>query len=241
MVFDVHERKLTKYINELGSELGNLYERMLEVQMRNGQIRGTVSMAATTGTDDNRMANLQAFISKVYESFKTNSVAIVPQTAGFDYSELTNTEGVQKQTTNDLKSTQDQMIDTVAALIGVPPALIHGQNEKLDSNIRSYLDFALNPLIKMIQDELNAKLFTPNEFSNGQRVEIVGLNKKDIYSAAESIDKLISAGVANPNEVRKDFGMEPRSGGDDYVLTKNYLKGGDMDETTSQGNNRIEQ
>ncbi|MHA3066583.1 phage portal protein [Lacticaseibacillus saniviri] len=233
--------KLTKYINELGNELGKLYERMLEIQMRNGQIRGTVSVGATAGTDEQKMKNLQLFIDKIYSSFKSNSVAIVPQTAGFDYTELTNTEGVQKQTTNDLRSTQDQMTDTVAALVGVPPSLIHGQNEKLESNIKSFLDFCLNPLIKMVQDELNAKLFTAADFISGNRVEIVGLNKRDIYSAAESIDKLVSAGVANPNEIREDFGLEPRTGGDEYVLTKNYLKGGENNETTSQGNNRIEQ
>lgn len=232
--------KLSRYINDLGDELGKLYERIIEVQMRNGQIRGTVKTGTTAEINEADMKKLQTFINKIYESFKNKSVALVPQLNGFQYEELSKQNATQKQSTAELKSVQDQMTDAVANLIGVPPALIHGQNEKLDSNIKSYLDFCLNPLIKTIQDELNAKLFTPNEYANGKHIEVVGLNKRDLFGVSEAVDKLISSSAFSPNELRGELGYEPRQGGDDYVITKNYtMKGGEDDEDNqSKGNDR---
>jgi HK97 family phage portal protein len=231
--------KLSRYINDLGQEIGKLYERIMQVQMRNGQIRGTVDVKTTASFDKKKAEKLQTFINKIYKSFKTKSVAVVPQQDGMSYTELTNTVGVQNQSSTELKSIQDQMTDTVANLIGVPPALIHGENEKLDSNIKSYLDFCLTPLIETIQDELNAKLFTPNEYARGRHVQVVGLNKRDLFSVSEAVDKLISSSGFNPNEVRKELGYEPREGGDEFVLTKNYVKGGETNENNpSEGTNR---
>ena len=232
--------KLSRYIDDLGNEIGKLYERILEVQMRNGQIRGTIKADMTAGVSEEEMKKLQAYIDKIYKSFKDKSIALVPQVRGFEYEELTKQTGTQKQSAADLKSVQDQMIDSVANLIGVPPALIHGSNEKLESNVQSYLDFCLKPLIKTIQDELNAKIFTPQEYGNGKHVEVVGLNKRDLFGVSEAVDKLISSSAFSPNELREELGYEPRDGGDDYVITKNYtMKGGENDETnSSEGNNR---
>lgn len=224
--------KLTRYINALGNDIADLYTRTLEAQKRNGQIRGIIDVGVSSSFKDKRTQALQTYIDKIYKSFKTSSVAVIPQTDGFKYEELSGKQGIQKQSVSDLKALQNQVIDSVANLIGVPPALIYGQNERLDSNIESYLKFCLNPLIKMLQDELNAKIFEPEAYQRGKHIQIVGLNKRDIYESAQSIDKLISGGVLNPNTVLHDFGYKPRVGGDEYLITKNYttLKGGEIQD-----------
>lgn len=228
--------KLSRYINDLGKDIGELYDRMLEVQKRNGQIRGVVDTNFTTKPDNEKVEKLQTFIDKIYKSFRSNSIAVVPQTTGLSYTEVSGKQGQQEQSVSELKALQDQLIDTVANMIGVSPALIHGSNEKLESNIKSFLKFCLNPLIKMIQDELNAKVFSKAMYQSGWYVKIFGLNIPNIYESAEAIDKLISASALNANEVRFDFGYGKRAGGDEYVLTKNYEapKGGE--ETNDKEN-----
>lgn len=228
--------KLSRYINDLGKDIGELYDRMLEVQKRNGQIRGVVDTTFTTKADDEKAKKLQTYIDKIYQSFKSNSIAVVPQTTGLSYTEVSGKQGQQKQSVSELKALQDQLIDTVANMIGVSPALIHGSNEKLESNIKSFLKFCLNPLIKMIQDELNAKVFTRAMYQAGWHIQVFGLNTPSIYESAPAIEKLITATVLSPNKVLKDFGYEERPGGDDIVITKNYekLKGGE--ETNDEEN-----
>ncbi|MDN6722077.1 MAG: phage portal protein, partial [Staphylococcus equorum] len=118
-------------------------------------------------------------------------------------------------------------IDDVAKIIGIPPNLIHGDVSDLANAMEAYIDFCINPLISKIEDELNSKLFSENEFLNGKRIEVAGINKVDPIKNAEKVDKLISSSAAKQNEVREMLGLEPVEGGDRFILTKNYKKEGE--------------
>lgn len=50
------------------------------------------------------------------------------------------------------------MIDEVAKILGIPPSLIHGDMADLENAMESYIKFCIKPLLKKIEDELNAKL-----------------------------------------------------------------------------------
>lgn len=227
-------KELKTYIANLNESIGSLYSRMVETAKRNNQIRALVNIDMTiAGTDEDMRTKMQNFIDKTYKAVKEKSVALIPQTKGFEYKEVSNSEGVGKENISDLKGLQNQLIDNIAGIIGVPPALIYGQNEKLDSNIKSFLDFCIKPIIKMIQDELNAKLFSEKEYKDGKHVNVIGLNKRDMFEVADKVDKLISSSVLTKNEVRHEIGYESVKGGDAFILTKNYqndLKGGDNND-----------
>lgn len=80
---------MTSYPNSqkgLFDDSGELYGRILEVAMRNNQIRASVGIDSTGTLKDDKDAGgrtrtekLQGFINKVYNSYRTNSVAIVPK------------------------------------------------------------------------------------------------------------------------------------------------------------------
>lgn len=97
----------------------------------------------------------------------------------------------------------------------------------------AYLDFCIKPLVKKIENELNSKFFTQDEFLKGKCIKLVGLNRLDPVKNATSIDKLISSNFATINEVRDLFGFEQLDGLDIFLRTKNYepdneaSKGGD--------------
>lgn len=220
---------LENYISGLFGDYGELFGRMLEVSLRNYQIRGTVEVGQLQGSDDEKQEKLQGFIDKMFRAFK-KPIALVPITKGFDYSELSSKSGETNQSFEELGKLKSAMISEVAKLIGIPPALVHGEMADLEQNMTSYIDFCVKPLQKKIEDELNAKLFEIQEFRAGKHVDISGIDKPDPVKDAEKIDKLISSGFMNINGVRKEYGLEPREGGDVYVMTKNYstdLEGGE--------------
>ncbi|EOI53390.1 phage portal protein [Enterococcus gilvus] len=220
---------LENYISGLFGDYGELFGRMLEVSLRNYQIRGTVGVGQLQGSDDEKQKKLQGFIDKMFQAFK-KPIALVPITKGFDYSELSSKSGETNQSFEELGKLKSAMISEVAKLIGIPPALVHGEMADLEQNMTSYIDFCVKPLQKKIEDELNAKLFEIQEFRAGKHVDISGIDKPDPVKDAEKIDKLISSGFMNINGVRKEYGLEPREGGDVYVMTKNYsteLEGGE--------------
>lgn len=228
--------KLESFITGLFGDYGELFGRMIEVSLRNNQIRGTVDVDTLQGFDEAKKKKLQNYIDKLYSAFSKNSVAIVPQMKGFNYNEINSSKGSANQSIDELTKVKKSLIDDVARMIGVPSALIHGDMADLEKSMESYIKFCITPLLKKIEDELNAKLFEPEDYLNGDCVEIVGINKPDIFKRSESIDKLISSSAFNKNEIRIANGYEPVEGGDVFMVTKNYqseedaMKGGDVNE-----------
>ena len=238
--------KLSKFTKGLFDDSGELYGRILEVAMRNNQIRASVGIDSTgTFKDDKdaggrtRTEKLQGFIDKLYNSYRTNSVAIVPKMKGFEYEEYTNKQGVSNQSLDELNKMVTSLIDDVANMIGVPTALIYGEKSEMDSNIKAYKKLCIIPLAKKLQDELNAKILLKSEYLKGQRIEVFGVLPPDPLELATQADKLVSSGMFYIDEARDMFEYEPLPDGKGQIqlITKNYeqtLKGGEEEngETT---------
>jgi len=225
-------RKLDIAINGLYEDYSDLFTRLAAAIGRNGQIRGTLGISANVNMDDKDRGKLGDFAKKIFKSFDSNAVAVVPLTKGMEYKEHTNTTGTSNITIDELTKLKDDLVNTVADVLGIPTALLHGNRAELKDNITAFHTFCLAPLLKKIEDELNAKTVEPQNYSEETRIEVVGINKPDMFNLAEPIDKLISSGTYNPNEIRAKMGDEPREGGDEYVRTKNYettLKGGEKE------------
>lgn len=230
--------KLDKFTNGLFDDFSELYGRIIEVAMRNNQIRGTVSIETTGSMSDKKDADgktrndrLQNFINKIYESFRTKSVAIVPKMKGFEYEEYTNKQGVSNQSLDELNKMIISLIDDVANAIGVPTALIYGEKAELKENTEAFRDFCTSKLIKKINDELNGKILTKKEYMEGAEVVVRGVLQLDAFSVSEAIDKLVSSSVFTPNQILEKLGYEKSDDPemDKHMRTKNYevVKGGE--------------
>lgn len=223
-------RKLDRAVNGLFEDYSDLFTRLAAAIGRNGQIRGTLGVASNTKLNEEERTKLNQFADRIFKKFDGNAVAVVPLTNGFEYKEHTNTTGTSNINVDELTKLKDDLVNTVADVLGIPTALLHGNRAELKDNITAFHAFCLAPLLKKIENELNAKTVEPQNYSEETRIEVVGINKPDMFNLAEPIDKLISSGTYNPNEIRAKMGDEPREGGDEYVRTKNYettLKGGE--------------
>ena len=228
--------KLDDYINGLWSDYGELFGRMIETNMRNNQIRATVAVNATTGTQEETQKKLQNFIDNVYASFSHNSIAIVPETNGFEYNEVSSSKVNTNQSVSELNDLRLGFLNDVARLIGIPPALVTGEKVESKENLEAFYNSCLKPLLNKIRDELNAKLFSPFEYLHGKHIDVIGINRPDPFALSDSIDKLISSGTFSRNEIRQKLGEEPVKGLDEFVITKNYTtstKGGDKDDNSN--------
>ncbi|MEJ4972468.1 phage portal protein, partial [Enterococcus faecium] len=106
---EYNNEELERFTRGLFEDYAELFGRILEVAMRNNQIRGSVSIDSTGTANDEkgkdgktRSQRLQEYIDKIWNSFKTNSVAIVPKVKGFEYEEYTNKQGVSNQSLDEL-------------------------------------------------------------------------------------------------------------------------------------------
>lgn len=216
--------KLSRFMDGLFEDYSDLYGRLIEAAKRNNQIRGTVEIEANAKLSDSEQEKLQSYIDKLFTAFQSRSIALAPLIKGFKYEEHSNTTGTSNITMDEIGKVSDRLIDTVADALGIPTALLHGTRAELKDNMTAFNRYCLSPLLQKLEDELNAKIIEPADYQKGERVEVSGINRPDIFELAESIDKLISSSAFNPNEIRKELGYEPRAGGDEYYRTKNYEK-----------------
>lgn len=224
----------------LFKDYSELFGRMIEVSMRNNQIRGSVSVDMTGSLNDKQDAEgktksqrLQEFIDKIYESFRKNSVAIVPKMKGFEYEEYTNKTQISNESMEELIKVKKSLIDDVSRIIGVPSALVHGELAELEHNIKALRRVCIGPLVKKLEDELNAKLFEKKQFRGGNRIEVRGVLPYDIAEMAAQIDKLVASGAFYIDEIRNklEYDELPNGEGKKIIRTKNYeeTKGGEKE------------
>lgn len=222
-----NNEKLTKFMDGMFNDFADLFSRMIEVSLRNNQIRGTVSIDSTQSLDEKTQTKLQKFIDKLFNAFRNNSVAIVPKLKGFEYNEVAG-GGDAGQSIDELTKLKKSLIDDVAKVLGIPHALIHGELSDYETSIKAYVRFCNSPIVKKIQNELNAKILTKQDYLNGSRIDVFGLTEKDLIDHAEAVDKLVASGAFTRNEVRELFGKErsvdPEL--DKFVITKNYQSAG---------------
>lgn len=226
-----NNEKLTKFMKGMFDDFGDLFSRMIEISMRNHQIRGTVGLDATQNLSKENQNRLQEFIDKLFTSFKKNTVALVPKLKGFDYNEVAKGDG-KGQSIEEITKLKRSLIDDVANIIGIPNALIHGELSDYETSIKAFVRFGNSPVVRKIKDELNAKLLTKEDYLKGERIDVFGLTERDLIENAESVDKLVASGAFTRNEVRELFGKERSDDPelDKFVITKNYqsTEGGDQ-------------
>lgn len=230
-----NNEKLSNFMEGMFNDYGDLFSRMIEIGMRNYQIRGTVGLESTQSLDEKTRGKLQNFIDKLFTSFKNNSVALVPMLKGFEYNEVSKGDG-KGQSIEEITNFKKSVINEVANVLGIPTALLHGDLSDYETSIKAYIKFCIGPLIKKISDELNAKLIEKEDYLKGQKIEVRGIAEISPLELAEQIDKLRASGVYNGNEIRIKVGDEPVDNPllEEYVLTKNY----ETTETAGGGDNK---
>lgn len=237
--------KLDCFTKGLFEDYSELFGRIIEIAMRNNQIRGSVSINATATANEKKDENgktrtekLQEYVDKIYQAFKTKSVAIVAKVKNIDYEEYTNKQGVSNQSLDELNKMKTSLIDDVANAIGVPTALIYGEKAELDSNLQAFRKLCIAPLMKKLQDELMAKIITKKEYKNGERIKVSKVLPVSILENATQIDKIVSSGTFLRDEVREvtDYDPLPNGEGQQLIMTKNYekvTKGGENENAES--------
>jgi HK97 family phage portal protein len=215
--------KLSKLIDDLFYDYGELFGRLVDFQKRKNQIRSTVDIETVTGTDEEKRNKIQKFIDRAYSAIRDKAVAIMPQQKGFTYKEHQKDNAVGPSV-EEINKVTEGFMSQVATALGIPIVLLKGDTKDLEKPTRNYMVFCINPLNKKISDALNYSVVDRKDFLNGQHLEIRTPTYSNIFDLATSIDKLIASGGWNRNELRDKAGDEmvdnPKM--DEYVMTKNY-------------------
>lgn len=148
------------------------------------------------------------------------------------YFELENLNCEKVQTSEDYRNLLKKWSDDVAMAFNIPLDVFYGSKTDKSTGTNDFITFAINPIIAMIEDNLNAKLISKENYLKGEKFVINKFNIKhfDIFDVSGPIDKLSANGFSH-NDNRSFLGLPTvdEDWADEHRFTKNYseLKGGD--------------
>src|SRR5699024_3123367 len=215
--------ELSSLVDSLFGDYGELIARMFELQKMKGQLRATVNVDSTFLKTEDGQKNLQKFIDRTYNAIRGKAHAIVPQQKGMEYEEHSRNNATG-QNVDEIKKATDAFLDQVCHAVGLPPNLLKGDMADIENMTRNAMKFCIDPIIKIISDELNMQMITKKRYLKGDRIDVKRIRTRDLFDTAVAIDKLISSGSFNGNEIRDEFGydMTNEEVHSRYFVTKNY-------------------
>lgn len=230
--------RLSTFMDGMFSDYTDLFNRMIESQKLSNQYRAKVNIDANLNQTDEQRTRTQSTIDKMFNTIRTRAIAFLPISKGFDFDEINSgVTGSSSSAVEGLTSLKNSLIDEVCDIIGVPQGLVHGQLSDVDSLIKAFVKFCINPLNKMVEDELNAKIIGMDDFLNGERIKVSGIKVRDLIENATNVDKIISGGILTRNEIREEYDIEISDNPelDEFLVTKNYGLASDVSQTNTNG------
>lgn len=243
LYFKLCEKNMKQVVAGLYESYSNLLKYAAIQYQRSKGSRGTLTIDSAPRNDKEYQENLNDLLQNKFKAFFTANNAVLPLFKGYSYDDL-GSKTYSSETTRDIRAMIDDISDFTARGFGIPPAIMRGDVAGTKDAVDNLLTVTIDPLIDMLQEEINRKRCGFEGFKAKTYIQIDTKTIKhvDLLSVAASIDKLVASGVFCINDIRKATGEaiidEPWAW--EHFMTKNYAKaseltsplGGEANDTT---------
>ena len=212
----------------------------MDNQKTANQIRATFELKTKKNAIDDKETQLaiKKFVGSIVSKIKKEDVVVIPTSPDNKYSEVSSSgSGSSKKGISYLDqvdSLKKMYVDDVSSIINIPRGLILGDKADNDKNYNLFIETVVEYFQNLFVSELN-KTLTPEEYQKGMKYSANSVRYRDIFELATNFDKLISSGAFNRNELREESGYDPIEGGDQFLITKNYMTFTERNEEDNVG------
>jgi HK97 family phage portal protein len=192
--------------------------------------KGKLKISALASQAPDFQTTLQDMTNQRLKTFFANDNAVLPLLEGWDYDELQQ-KTYANDSTRDIRALIDDVSDFTAKAYGIAPKLLRGDAVGLKDSTDFTLTFCIDPLVDMLQEEINRKRYGRQLYLAGDKlvIDTRAIKHIDLLSSATSIDKLIGSGAFSVNDVLRLTGGqeidEPWANA--HYITKNYALAAD--------------
>lgn len=160
------------------------------------------------------------------QTFMTNDNVVYPEFSGTSLEEFVSDQAKKStDASSDFISIRKDAYEAVAEGYHMPVSLLYGNVNNFDQVFTSFLTFSIDPVARMLADEISGKNYTTGDYTRGIRcqVDTSCIKHVDLFAVAQDADKLIADRILNPNEVRRLTSQDRISApwADEYAITKN--------------------
>lgn len=173
-----HNNKLKRYLDDLDKSYGKLFERLLQVQMREGQIRVWAKFKMLTpikgeehaDTAERSRKTLKDYLFDIKDQIENESVPVLPYQN--DYTPEERSSNHVGRSVDELGKIENLYVKQVADILQVPPLIFSGELADVSEHNNNFVRWCIRPLMKLIADEFNAKYFTDVDYYQGKKVTV---------------------------------------------------------------------
>lgn len=191
--------------------------------------RGTLNIDSNYPQTEDAQADLQDLMDNKFKTFfQSEKDVVLPLQKGLSYNELgLNNKGKSVGEVRDVRSYINDIFDFVGIAFNVPPQLIKNDIADTDNAITNLLMFCINPLAKLISNEINMKFYPKEEYLNRTytKLDTSRIRVTTLKDIANALDILTRNGINEVDDNLIALGREPKGGeiGKQRFVTKNYM------------------
>lgn len=169
------------------------------------------------------------YVEGIKDKLKSEDMEIIMESGGMSIDSITGSS----KNGDDIGKFIDIAMNISAFAFDIPYDVFVGKTTEKSNAQNDFITFAIEPVMEIIEDSLNASGVSMNDYLEGERIEISRTKIKhyDVLDVANSMDKLFAIGFSfnnlmdlmGMNKIDEDWANE-------HYVTKNYAN-----EKTSKG------
>lgn len=229
MFFELNSENMRNLTNGMYETYSKLLIYAQDAYKKSRGKKGILNIGAIAQESENFDEIFQELMSTHFKNFFESDSAVLTLFDGYEYQDISESgKTYSTESTRDIKSLADDIFEFTARAFSFPPSLAKGDVQDTGKAIDELLTFVIDPLIKMLQQEINRKRngYTGFKAGNYVKIETLAVKHIDIFDIATPVDKLISSGAFTINDILEVLG-KPKIEEDwanQHFMTKNYSK-----------------
>lgn len=213
-----------RYIDSLYLQYGEIVAAAMSAYKKTNRTKYKMLLEQYSAGDPKFQQVFEKVLKDQLKSFiESDGNAVYPQFKGIDLQEF---KSANIKDTSDIVAMRKEVFETTSQALKIPLSMMYGNITNMDEIVQVFLTFCIDPLADMIGEEITRKYFTFEEWQKGcfVKVDTSCINHIDILKVADKVDKAISSGVTNIDELRERLDMQPLNTefSTSHFLTKNY-------------------
>lgn len=211
--------------SELAQMIGAAKDNYLRLSATKVLIKQDASMKATAefqqALKDLVNNNLKDFL----EPGKSNAL---PLGKGVNYEDVSRTSnGTSNNAATEIKTLMQEGISLTAMAFQISPKLLIGDIAGIDDAWRLTMTQCIKPIVNIISDEINRKLYGRKAYLAGRRlfIDVSTVAYTDLKDVANALEVLTRIGANTLDDNMRVLGREPVGGelGERRLINKNYV------------------
>lgn len=227
LFFELNPQNMKTLMNGMYESYSKLISHASRAYRRSRGRKGILDIDAVAEESETFDDEFSELMTTHFKNFFEKENAVLPLFEGYTYTDISqNTKTYSTESTRDIKALADDIFDFTARALSFPPSLARGNVQDTGKAIDELLTIGIDPLVKMLQQEINRKRYGYSGFRGGcyMQIDTLAVKHVDIFDIATPVDKLISSGVFCVNDILDVLHM-PRIEEEwayRHFITKNY-------------------